>query len=69
MDRFMDRRDIIHLGGSYKVGGGMIAISEIFATMMACPEPEDLKEQETMFLQFLENAHRFEIVDGQLQIY
>jgi heat shock protein HslJ len=56
-------------GGSYEVDGGKITISEIFSTLMACPEPEGLMEQETMFLQFLGNAQRFEIVDGQLQIF
>lgn len=56
-------------GGSYELDGGKIAISDIFATLMACPEPEGLMEQETMFLQFLGNAQRFEIVDGQLQIF
>jgi heat shock protein HslJ len=56
-------------GGSYEVDGGKITISEIFSTLMACPEPEGLMEQETMFLQFLGNAQRFETVDGQLQIF
>ena len=56
-------------GGSYEVNGGKITVSEIFATLMACPEPEGLMEQETMFLQFLGNAQRYEIVDGQLRIF
>jgi len=36
---------------------------------MACSEPEGLMGQETIFLQFLGCAQRFEIVDGQLQIF
>lgn len=56
-------------GGSYQVNGEKIAFSQVFATLMACPEPEGLMEQETMFLQFLGNAQRFEMADGQLQIF
>ncbi len=56
-------------GGSYEVDEGKIAVSEIFATLMACSEPEGLMEQETIFLQFLGSAQRFEIVDGQLHIF
>jgi len=36
---------------------------------MACPEPEGLMEQETMFLQFLGNSRRFDIANGQAQIF
>ena len=56
-------------GGSYRVDGDKLAVSEIFAALMACPEPEGLMEQETTFLQFLGNAQRFEMADGRLQIF
>jgi heat shock protein HslJ len=56
-------------GGAYQLDGKKIAFSELYATLMACPEPEGLMEQETMFLQFLGNAQRFEMADGQLQIF
>jgi heat shock protein HslJ len=56
-------------GGSYRLDREKIVFNEIFATLMACPEPDGLMEQETMFLQFLGEAQRFEIVDGQLQIF
>ena len=56
-------------GGSYMVDGDKLVVSKIFATLMACPETEGLMEQETMFLQFLGDAQRFEMVDGQLQIF
>ncbi len=56
-------------GGSYRLVGDKIDFSEIFATLMACPEPDGPMEQETMFLQFLGEAQRFEIVDGQLQVF
>ena len=36
-------------GGSYEVDGGKIAVGKIFATLMACSEPEGLMEQETIF--------------------
>ena len=47
--------------------GKKIVFGEMFSTLMACPEP--IMEQETMFLQFLGDAQRFEMVDGQLQIF
>jgi len=56
-------------GGSYQVNGDKIAFSEVFSTMMACPEPEGVMEQEMMFLQFLGDAQRFEMADGQLQVF
>ena len=42
-------------------------MAKYFATLMACPEP--IMEQETMFLQFLGDAQRFEMADGQLQVF
>jgi len=51
------------------VNGDKIAFSEVFSTMMACPEPEGIMEQETMFLQFLGDVQRFEMADGQLQVF
>ena len=56
-------------GGSYKVSGKKLTVDEVFATLMACPEPEGLIEQEAMFLRYLGEAQRFELADGQLQIF
>lgn len=56
-------------GGSYEVDGEKLTISEVFATLMACLEPEGMMEQEAMFLQFLGDAQRFEMADGQLQLF
>ncbi len=56
-------------GGSYQVDGDKIAISELFTTLMACPEPKGIMEQEQLILQFLGNAQKYKIVDGQLQIF
>lgn len=56
-------------GGSYQTDGKRVAFSELHATLMACPEPEGLMEQEEMFLQFLGDVQRFEMADGQLQIF
>ena len=55
-------------GGEYKVSGTKIEIGMLASTMMACADPA-MMEQESSFMQMLGDAHRFELVDGQLQIY
>ena len=55
-------------GGEYRVDGGRIEFGMLMSTAMACADPA-MMEQETMYLQFLGDAQRFEMVDGQLQIY
>jgi len=55
-------------GGEYQVKGKEIEFGMMMSTLMACVDPE-MMEQETAFLQFLGDAQRFEIVDGQLQIF
>ncbi len=54
--------------GEYQVDGKRIEFGMLASTLMACVDPA-MMEQETMFLQFLGNAQRFELVDGQLQIF
>ena len=55
-------------GGEYQVNGGRIEFGMLMATAMACADPA-MMNQETMFMQFLGDAQRFELTDGQLQIY
>jgi heat shock protein HslJ len=55
-------------GGEYIVSGKEIEIGMLMSTLMACVDPA-MMEQESMFMQFLGNAQRFEIVDGQLQVF
>jgi heat shock protein HslJ len=54
-------------GGDYKVSGKKIEFGMLMSTLMACDEP--IMDQESDFLQMLGNAHRFELVDGQLQVF
>ena len=55
-------------GGEYQVNEKKIEFGMLASTLMACVDPA-MMEQETMFLQMLGDAHRFELVDGQLQIF
>ena len=56
-------------GGSYQVSYGTIRVSLIAITEMACLEPEGIMEQETMFVQFVQDAQTFRLTDEQLQIF
>ena len=55
-------------GGEYQVSGNKIEIGMMMSTLMACADPA-MMEQESTFMQMLGEAQRFEIVDGQLQIF
>jgi len=55
-------------GGNYQVNGNEIKFEQIASTSMACLDPS-VMEQESSYLQFLGEAQRFELADGQLQIY
>jgi len=52
--------------GSYTVDDDRMSVSGIGSTLMYC---EDLMEQETAYLQLLEQVRGYEIVDSQLQLY
>ena len=56
-------------GGEYKASGNKLTLDKLYMTEMACLSPEGIMEQEQLFLRKLGDAQRFEIVDGQLQIY
>ena len=58
-----------HYGGEYQISGNTITIDKLYMTEMACMSPEGVMDQESTYLQFLGGAQRFEIVNGQLQIY
>ena len=55
-------------GGEYKSSGRTLSFSMLHMTEMACMSPEEIMEQEQLFLQYLGDARSFEIVNGQLQI-
>jgi putative lipoprotein len=55
-------------GGEYRVNGDKLKLEKLMSTLMACADPA-MMEQETIFMQALGEAQRFEIMDGQLQIF
>jgi heat shock protein HslJ len=56
-------------GGTYRVSGDSISMTDLYNTEMACMEPEGVMEQEQEFLELLRDARSFQIVDEHLQIF
>jgi len=56
-------------GGKYQISGDTITVEELYMTEMACLSPEGIMHQEQLFLQHLGDAQRFELADGQLQVF
>jgi heat shock protein HslJ len=54
--------------GSYQVSDGTIMVGPIAITEMFCMEPEGVMDQETMFVQFLQDVQTIRFVDEQLQL-
>ena len=55
-------------GGAYKASGKKITTDSIAMTLMACMDA-GVMEQESAFLENLQNAQTFEITEGQLLIF
>ena len=55
--------------GSYQAQGETISFGPLVRTEMYCMEPEGVMDQEQTYLEILEAAQRFELVDGILTIY
>jgi len=55
--------------GSYQVQGETISFGPLARTEMYCMEPEGVMAQEQTYLETLEAAQRFELVDDILTIY
>ena len=55
-----------HYGGTYQIEGDSIRFEGIYSTEMACLDPEDLMEQERVYLDLLRVADQFELADGVL---
>ncbi len=55
--------------GPYAIDGDKITIGPLGSTMMACPEPEGLMDQEQYLLGFLGAAQRYELAEGTLIIH
>jgi len=56
-------------GGTYKAKGDKLTFGALAMTEMACLDPQGVMEQETMYLEWLGAAERYEIKGGQLLIY
>jgi heat shock protein HslJ len=54
--------------GSYQVTDDTIEVGVIAITEMFCMEPEGVMDQETMFVQFLQDVQTLRFVDEQLQL-
>ena len=55
--------------GSYQVGGETISFGLLTRTEMYCMEPEGVMDQEQTYLETLEAAQRFELIENTLTIY
>jgi heat shock protein HslJ len=52
--------------GDYSITGQKIAFSELAMTLMACPEPEGVMDQEQSYVRALQQVDRFEFSEGRL---
>ena len=52
-------------GGDYEASNGKLTIGQVFSTLMYC---EDVMDQESAYLATLQEAHGYQIKDGNLQI-
>ncbi len=53
-------------GGGYQLKGDQLSFDAMFMTEMFC---EDVADQESVYLELLGQAERFEVVDGVLTIF
>lgn len=53
---------------AYRVEGDSIAIGPSGSTVMYCPEPEGVMDQESAYLGLLESAKRYQIATGELTL-
>ena len=56
-------------GGDFRVDGDRIVFEKLFATLMACPEPEGIMEQEQAYLAFLGEVDSFQESEGRLRLF
>jgi len=54
--------------GSYEIKDGALTFSPLATTMMACPDPAGLMEQEAAYLKALEAAASYRVEDGKLLV-
>lgn len=54
---------------SYQLAGDKLTLSPVGSTMMECPEPPGVMDQEFRFLSILENAERVQVENNKLTIH
>lgn len=55
-------------GGSYRVDGDKITMTDLYNTEMACMDPPGVMDQEMEYLALLRDAVAFEMSEGELMI-
>ena len=55
-------------GGGYELNGARLTVSALISTKIYCTEPEGVTEQETQYLDLLQNAESFQVQGGKLYI-
>lgn len=55
-------------GGDYTANSGTLTVGELISTLMACPEPAGVMEQETAYHAALREATRYVIAGDQLTL-
>jgi heat shock protein HslJ len=55
-------------GGKFSASGSKLSPSELVMTEMACMDPQGVMDQETAFLQALNQAASYSVKDGSLEI-
>ncbi len=66
-DRLSGNASVNQYGGSYKVNGSIITVSNIISTLMASADPK-LNQQEQDFLNILQNQLSYTLNGNQLEL-
>jgi len=55
--------------GSYETDEKEISFGPLASTLMACMDPDDVMEQESQYLAWLQEAQTFSVTQGELMIF
>jgi len=55
-------------GGSYEINGVRLTVSELISTKIYCTQPPGVSEQETSYLEILQEAESFQVSANELRI-
>lgn len=56
-------------GGSYTASEDRLSVSDVYATEMACMEPEGIMDQEQAYFQILNAVIRYKVNGDRLELY